>query len=193
VHEQYPHNYREENNISIDILTDDCLGHIFKYLSIANRLRSIERGEYSILHRYSVSHRLLQIDVIYRYRYSRIHTYMYTCIFITVCCKLWKAASWKGSWYLIKTLVLSPNGLGFTTFHTIDNDMFTKLIAKCSKHIFRIIYKDYKLHSNIDNRLSNYISTHCFNVRSLDLSATILHSSQIKILAQNCKKIEKQS
>jgi len=38
-----------KDNISIDILNDYCLAHLFKFLPIADRLRS-EKGEYSILH-----------------------------------------------------------------------------------------------------------------------------------------------
>jgi len=38
--------YPDEDNITINILNDDCLAHMFSFLPIADRLRS-ERGEYS--------------------------------------------------------------------------------------------------------------------------------------------------
>jgi len=41
--EQYFQEYPEENNISINILNDDCLEHVFKFLPIYDRVRS-EKG-----------------------------------------------------------------------------------------------------------------------------------------------------
>jgi len=46
VNKQYFENYPEGDNSSINILNDDCLAYVFKFLPIADRLRS-ERGEYS--------------------------------------------------------------------------------------------------------------------------------------------------
>jgi len=48
--EQYCPHYPVENKISIDILTDDCLGYVFKFLPFVDRARTIERGKYSTLH-----------------------------------------------------------------------------------------------------------------------------------------------
>jgi len=45
---QYSQKHTQQDNISIDILNDDCSEHIFNFLPIADRLR-LERGEYSTL------------------------------------------------------------------------------------------------------------------------------------------------
>jgi len=74
--EQYSQKCSEEDNISINILNDDCLGHIFKCLPIADRFRS-ERGEYSTLYIYFIYH-ILQDR--YRYFFSA-HIHIYTYIF----------------------------------------------------------------------------------------------------------------
>jgi len=42
---QYSQEYPEMDNISLDILNNDCLEHIFKFLPVVDRMRS-ERGEY---------------------------------------------------------------------------------------------------------------------------------------------------
>jgi hypothetical protein len=37
--------YSQKNNTSIDVLNNDCLEYIFKFLPIADRMR-LEKGEY---------------------------------------------------------------------------------------------------------------------------------------------------
>jgi len=60
---QYSETYPEQNNISIEILNDDCLGHIFKFLPAVDRLQA-EKGEYSTLDIYSVCYRLFKIIIV---------------------------------------------------------------------------------------------------------------------------------
>jgi len=42
---QYSQEYPEMDNISLNILNNDCLEHIFKFLPVVDRMRS-ERGKY---------------------------------------------------------------------------------------------------------------------------------------------------
>jgi len=95
--------------------------------------------------------------------------------------------------YLVKTLDLSSNGLGFPTIYKVNEIMFRNILLKYGQYIHEIIYKGHKLQPNIDYRLTDYISMYCFNVKNLNLTASRLHPSQIKILAEKCKNIEKLS
>jgi len=72
-------NYPEENSNSINILNDDCLGHIFKFLDTAERVR-LERGEYSTLHLYCISYRFRKIHIVIFYS-THAYVYTYICIF----------------------------------------------------------------------------------------------------------------
>jgi len=72
--------YSQKNNISINILNDDCLKHVFTFLPIADKLR-VEKGKYSILYIYiyiySVFHMLLKINVTFFHVYIYIYIYFY--------------------------------------------------------------------------------------------------------------------
>jgi len=97
------------------------------------------------------------------------------------------------SWYLIKVLDLSPDAMGVPALHSIDQNAIEKLMSKCGKHISQIIYKsgNQKLRSSVVRELPSYIATYCFNVTSLDLTASIIYPREIEILSQKCNKIKK--
>jgi len=91
----------------------------------------------------------------------------------------------------LKTFDLSPDGLGFSKVYMIDENVLKKLLSKCGKYISRIIYKHkyYKLRILVECEIAHYISTYCFNVTSLDLTALAFFPWEIEILAKNCNKI----
>jgi len=80
----------------------------------------------------------------------------------------------------------------------IHKKAFEKALSKCGTHISRIIYKrrDELLYEsfccNITLHLLPYISTYCFNVTSLDLTAAQPSRSDI-IRLSHCKKIKQLS
>jgi len=95
------------------------------------------------------------------------------------------------SWYLKKTLVLSPNAMGISELDMIDDYVLEKVLQKCGKYLSQIIYNDiYKLRQCIEYKLVGYIATYCSNLTSLHLTASHFIPLEIEILAKNCKMIK---
>jgi len=82
--------------------------------------------------------------------------------------------------------------MGVPALDMIHEYDFEKLISKCGKYICRIIYKErnQQLYFSLIRKLPSYIATYCFNVTSLDLTASIVLPREVEILAENCKKIK---
>jgi len=85
---QYFQTYPQENNISIDILNNDCLGYIFKCLPIADRLRS-QMGEYST---YVLCFLQTPQD---RYRYFFAYIYIYIVYFCYYSLQTLEGSEWE--------------------------------------------------------------------------------------------------
>jgi hypothetical protein len=93
----------------------------------------------------------------------------------------------------MKTFDLSPAAWGFPAPDQTDEGVLHKIMLKWGKYISRIFYTaEYpKLFSYFENRLPRYISTYCFNITNLDLTALFLFPRDIEIIAENCKKIKR--
>jgi len=90
----------------------------------------------------------------------------------------------------MKIFNLSPEAIGFPKLDMIEENALEKLLQKCGKYISRIVYNDkYELDLS-QCRLTRCISMYCFNITSLDLTASIFIPSDIEILAENCKMIK---
>jgi len=93
---------------------------------------------------------------------------------------------------MMKKLDLSRDAMGISALETINEKAFEKLISKCEKYISRIIYRDdyYILQSCARYKLIGYISTHFFNITSLNLTALTISPEDVNILAEHCKKLK---
>jgi len=107
-------------------------------------------------------------------------------------CTRWKEVS-ERSWYLMKTFDLSPDAWGFPPIERLDEVEFRNIMLKWGKYISQIFYTtDHpKLLSFFENKLPHYISTYCFNVTNLDLTASFLFPPDVDIIAENCRKIKR--
>jgi len=76
----------------------------------------------------------------------------------------------------------------------IVDETLKKYISKCGRYLSRVIYKratrNWELRHSIAYKLLGYISTYCFNVTHLDLTASVFFPSEVEILAENCKKLK---
>jgi len=98
----------------------------------------------------------------------------------------------EGSWHLMKILDLSADAIGVPKLDMIDDNTFRKVLSKCGRYITQIIYKkgNQEFHASILYVLPFHITTHCLNVTSLDITASVIIPQGIKILAENCKKLK---
>jgi len=92
---------------------------------------------------------------------------------------------------MVKTLDLSPNGMGLSVGAKVSIDVIRQLLSKCGPNISQIIYDDIQLNPTFGDKLPKYISKYSYNVTTLNLTATDICPSKISILARNCKKIKK--
>jgi len=95
----------------------------------------------------------------------------------------------------MKTLDLSPDVMGVPTLDMIYKCEVDELLSRCGTYINQIIYKkgNQKLHHSVECVLPFYITVYCFNVTSLELTASAFDPCALEILADNCKKIKKLS
>jgi len=92
----------------------------------------------------------------------------------------------------MKTLDLSLETAHVPALDKLDRNAFKNLISKCGKYISRIIYEErnQKLHIPANIALPSYIAKYCFNVTSLNYTASYLFPRDIELLAENCNKIK---
>jgi len=93
----------------------------------------------------------------------------------------------------MKTLVLSPDVMGVPTLDMIYRCELDNLLSRCGKYITQIIYKkgNEELHQSVINELPFYITTYCYNIINLDLTASVFDPWALEVLAENCRKIKK--